>query len=72
MRKYTTINPYYIQDNDTGKKYNHEETCKLLNHQQRIITMKTGLITELVKTNTALTNQIKQLQDEKRHGGHKI
>lgn len=65
MKKYTTINPYYIKDNEKGKKYNHEETCKLLNHQNRIITMKTELITKLIQTNNALTITIKQLQEEK-------
>lgn len=64
MIKYTIINPYYITDNK-GKKYNHEQTCKILNHQQRIITMKTELIKQLIGTNNALTNTIKQLQEEK-------
>lgn len=63
--KYETINPYYIIDTTNGKKYNHNETCKLLNHQQRIITMKTDLIKQLQSTNNALTITIKQLQEEK-------
>lgn len=63
--KYETINPYYIIDTTNGKKYNHTETCKLLNHQQRMLQMKTELIMKLIRTNDALTSNIKQLQEEK-------
>lgn len=65
MQKYTIINPYYIKD-DKGKKYDQEKTCKLLNHQNRIIEMKTELIKKLVQTNTILTQNMKKLQ-EKEH-----
>lgn len=63
--KYEIINPYYIEDTNTGKKYNQTETCKLLNHQNRIINMKTELIINLINTNDALTRTIRQLREEK-------
>lgn len=63
--KYEILNPYYIEDTSNGKKYNHTETCKLLNHQDRIINMKTELIINLINTNDALTRTIRQLREEK-------
>lgn len=65
MKQYKIINPYYIIDKNTDKKYNQKETCQLLNHKNRVIQMKNKLIQDLIKTNNALTHTIKTLEKKK-------
>ena len=53
-KRYTYLNNYYIQDNKTNKKLSQKQVIDRLNHQERIIWMKTSLIKDLVKQNNLL------------------
>ena len=57
---YTLLNDYYIQDNKTNKKLSQKQALDRLNHQERIIWMKTTLIKDLVKQNNLLEKQDKK------------
>ena len=58
-KRYTYLNEYYIQDNKTNKKLSQKQALDRLNHQERIIWMKTTLIKDLVKQNSLLEKQNK-------------
>ncbi|MBQ6219948.1 MAG: hypothetical protein IJH63_00735 [Methanobrevibacter sp.] len=60
--RYTILNTYYIQDNTTGKKYNQTQTCKQLNHLERIIQQKTKLIKQTQKTLNILEKTLQETQ----------
>lgn len=59
-KRYTLLNKYYIQDNKTNKKLSQKQALDRLNHQERIIWMKTTLIKDLVKQNSLLEKQDKE------------
>lgn len=59
-KRYTLLNKYYIQDNKTNKKLSQKQALDRLNHQERIIWMKTTLIKDLVKQNSLLEKQDKK------------
>ncbi|WP_405316228.1 hypothetical protein [Methanobrevibacter sp.] len=59
-KRYTLLNEYYIQDNKTNKKLSQKQALDRLNHQERIIWMKTTLIKDLVKQNSLLEKQKKE------------
>ena len=57
--RYTKINDYYIKDTKTGEKLSQNKVIIRLNHQDRIIHMKTKLIENLVKTLKKVESKLK-------------
>lgn len=58
-KRYTKINDYYIKDTKTGEKLSQNKVIIRLNHQDRIIHMKTELIENLVKTLKKVESKLK-------------